>query len=72
MKGTKMDNFKDFMIEYRGAIIGAIVAILTLIFQIHKFVIGCLIIIAGILLGNYIQRNKETVKEKIRKVLDRW
>lgn len=67
-----MDNFKDFMIEYRGAIIGAIVAILTLIFQIHKFVIGCLIIIAGILLGNYIQRNKETVKEKIRKVLDRW
>lgn len=67
-----MDNFKDFMIEYRGAIIGAIVAILALIFQIHKFVIGCLIIIAGILLGNYIQRNKETVKEKIRKVLDRW
>lgn len=67
-----MENFKDFMIEYRGAIIGAIVAILVLIFQIHKFVIGCLIIIAGILAGNYIQRNKENVKEKIRKILDRW
>lgn len=67
-----MDNFKDFIIEYRGAIIGAIVAILVLIFQIHKFVIGCLIILVGILAGNYIQRNKETVKEKIRKILDRW
>jgi len=67
-----MNNFKDFVMEYRGAIIGAIVAMLVLIFQIHKFVIGCLIIIAGILVGNYIQRNKETVKEKIRKILDRW
>lgn len=67
-----MNNFKDFVMEYRGAIIGAIVAMLVLIFQIHKFVIGCLIIVAGILVGNYIQRNKETVKEKIRKILDRW
>ena len=58
-----MEKFKDFLIEYRGAIIGGIIAIIALILQIHKFLIGCLLIVAGIFIGNYIQRNKDKVKE---------
>ena len=67
-----MEKFRDFLIEYRGAIIGGIIAIILLIFQIYKFLVGCLIILAGIFVGNYVQRNKEEVKEKIQKILDRW
>ncbi len=67
-----MDKFRDFLIEYRGAIIGGIIAIIALLFQIYKFVIGCLIIIAGVVIGNYVQRNKENVKEKLRNLIDRW
>ena len=52
-----MENLKNFIIRYRGAIIGGIVAIIALILRIHKFLIGCIIILAGILIGNYVQKN---------------
>lgn len=67
-----MDQFKDFIVKYRGAIIGGIVAIIALILRIHEILIGCLIIVAGIFAGNYIQQNKERVKDKIRKIVDKW
>ena len=67
-----MEEAKNFFLRYRGAIIGGIIATVALILRIHEFLFGCLIIIAGILAGNYIQRNKEQVKEKIREVVDRW
>lgn len=67
-----MEQFKDFLIKYRGAIAGGIIAIIALILKIHEFLIGCLIIIAGILIGNYVQQNKEKVKDTIRRVVDKW
>ncbi len=67
-----MDKFVNFLTEYRGAIIGGIIAIIMLIFGIYKFIVGCLIILAGILIGNYIQRNKEKVKTTLQKLIDRW
>ncbi len=67
-----MEDFKNFLIKYRGAIIGGIVAIVLLIFRIYEFLIGCIIIVGGILVGNYVQQNKDKVKETIRKVVDKW
>ena len=67
-----MERIKDFIIRYRGAIIGGIIALLLLILKIHKILIAVLIIVAGILAGNYIQQNKEKVKDTIRKAVDRW
>ena len=67
-----MDEFKEFLIKYRGAIIGGIVAIVALILRIHEFLIGCIIVVVGVLLGNYVQQNKEAVKDKIRKIVDKW
>lgn len=67
-----MDEFKEFLKKYRGAIIGGIVAIIALILRIHEFLIGCIIVVAGVLLGNYVQQNKEAVKDKIRKIVDKW
>lgn len=66
-----MENVKDFLIKYRGAIIGAIIAIIALILQIYKFIIGVLIILAGIVIGNYVQHNKEMVKETIKNFIDK-
>lgn len=67
-----MEQFKEFLIKYRGAFIGGIIAIIALILKIHQILIGCLIILAGIFIGNYVQQNKEKVKETIRKIVDRW
>lgn len=58
-----MEKVKQFLINYRGAIIGGIVAIVALLLNLHKALIVILIVIAGILLGNYVQHNKELVKE---------
>jgi uncharacterized membrane protein len=67
-----MEQFKNFLIKYRGAIIGGIVAIIALILKIYKILLGGLVIVAGIFLGNYIQQNKEIVKEKIKNIIERW
>ena len=56
-----MEKVKQFLINYRGAIIGGIVAIVALLLNLHKALIVILIVIAGILLGNYVQHNKELV-----------
>lgn len=67
-----MEQFKNFLIKYRGAIIGGIVAIIAIALKIHEILIGFLIVAAGALAGNYVQQNKESVKDKIRKIVDRW
>ena len=66
-----MEKVKQFLIKYRGAIIGGIVAIIALLLNLHKVVIIILIVIAGILLGNYVQHNKELVKEKLKSYIDK-
>lgn len=67
-----MKKFKDFIINYRGAIVGAIVAMVALMLRIHEILIGAIIIVAGMIAGNYVQQNKEKVKETIRRIVDRW
>ena len=70
-----MDNFKMFCDKYGGAILGFIVglvlAILLLCTNLYKLIIGIALIIACIYFGNYIQRNKENVKDKVKKFIDR-
>ncbi len=66
-----MENFKKFLIEYRGAIIGGIVAIIGLLLNLHTVLLWILIIIAGILIGNYVQHNKEFVKDRLKTYIDK-
>lgn len=66
-----MEKVKQFLIKYRGAIIGGIVAIIALILKLHKALIVILVVVAGILLGNYVQHNKELVKEKLKSYIDK-
>ena len=66
-----MKDIKEFLIKYRGAIIGGIVAFIALLLNFHKVLIWILILVAGVLLGNYIQNNKEFVKDKLKTFIDK-
>ena len=66
-----MEGLKNFLINYRGAIIGGLIALVALLLNLHKIVVFVLIIIAGILIGNYVQHNKEFVKDKLKSYIDK-
>ena len=57
-----MDEFKKFINQYRGAIIGVIVAIVVLATRLYALIVGILLILAGAFIGNYVQQN---VKKRI-------
>ena len=66
-----MKGFIEFIKKYRGAIIGCLISIVALLLNLHKVLIWILIVIAGIVIGNYVQNNKEFVKEKLKSYIDR-
>lgn len=66
------EEFKNFCIKYKGAILGGLVAILVLCTGILDLIVSLVIIFLGMLLGNYIQRNKEVVKENLKKFIDKF
>lgn len=66
-----MDGFKNFLIQYRGAIIGILIAILILCTQLYKLIIAIILLVFGAIAGNYVQQNKDDVKEKIKNFIDR-
>ena len=66
-----MNNFKEFWNQYKGAIIGLIVAILILITRLDELILAIVVLILGAFIGNYIQRNKEDVKSKLKKFIDK-
>ena len=66
-----MDNIKDFITRYLGAIIGVIIAIVLLCTHLYKVIIGIILIFDCGFVGNYVQVNKEEVKEKLKNIIDR-
>lgn len=66
-----MNDLKKFISQYRGAIIGIIVAIIILATRLYALIVGILLILAGAFVGNYVQQNKDDVKNKLKKFIDR-
>lgn len=66
-----MDEFKNFIKTYRGALIGVAFAILILLTRLHELIMAVIIIAICAFAGNYIQQNKYEVKEKLKKFIDR-
>ena len=66
-----MDNIKEFISRYFGAIICVIVAIILLCTHLYKVIIGIILIFVCGYVGNYVQMNKEDVKEKLKNIIDR-
>ena len=66
-----MEGFKSFWSQYKGAIIGILIAILILITRLHDLILAIVIIVLCAIVGNYVQQNKEEVKTKLKKFIDR-
>lgn len=66
-----MNNFKEFWNQYKGAILGVILAILILITGLDKLILAIVVLFLGAFIGNYVQRNKEDVKVKLKKFIDK-
>lgn len=66
-----MDDFKKFMSQYGGMIIGILVAIVLLLTRFYLLIIAIILIAICGYAGFYIQHNKENVKEKLKNFIDR-
>lgn len=66
-----MEELKKFLSKYKGAIIGVVVAIIVLATRLYELIVGVLLVLAGAIVGNYIQQNKEDVKLKLKKFIDK-
>lgn len=66
-----MEDFKKFITQYGGMLIGIIVAIIVLCTQLYKLIIGIILIFVCGYVGNYIQHNKFEVKEKLKNFIDK-
>lgn len=64
-------NIKEFISQYKGALIGIIIAILILITRLHDLILAIVVLILGAFIGNYIQQNKEFVKTKLKGFIDK-
>ena len=60
------------IMNYFGAIVGAVVAIILCGTQFYKFVLFLAIVFAGAFIGNYIQKNKDQVKFKLKEFIDKF
>ena len=68
----KPENFMDFIVKYKGAIIGGVIAILLVCTGLFKVLFALVVIAAGILLGYYVQKNKDTVEETLKNFIDKF
>ena len=66
-----MDGIKDFWNQYRGAIIGIIIAIIILITRLHDLILAIVVLVLGAFIGNYVQHNKDYVKTKLKGFIDK-
>lgn len=66
-----MESVKNFWNDYKGAIIGAVIAILILTTRLYMLIISIILIVMGAVIGNYVQQNKFEVKERIKNFIDR-
>lgn len=66
-----MNGFKDFWNQYKGAIIGIVIAILILITRLDDLILAIVVLVLGAFIGNYVQQNKEDVKAKLKSFIDK-
>jgi uncharacterized membrane protein len=66
-----MNSLKEFWNQYKGAIIGVIIAILILITRLHDLILAIVVLVLGAFIGNYVQQNKDSVKTKLKDFIDK-
>ena len=66
-----MNGFKEFWNNYKGAIIGVVIAVLILITRLQDLIVAIVVLVLGALIGNYVQQNKDDVKSKLKNFIDK-
>ena len=66
-----MEDFKKFLTKYWGAIVGGIIAIILACTGLYKLILVVVLVVLGVWAGNYYQHNKDNVKEKLKKFIDK-
>ena len=66
-----MDEFINFVKKYAGPIIGGIIALIMACTSLYRVTIAIVFVGFGIWAGHYIQKNKETIKEKLKNIIDK-
>ena len=67
-----MNSLKDFWNNFKGAILGVIVAILIILTNLYKLIVAVILIVLGAIVGNYIQQNKQVVKDRLKNFIDKF
>ncbi|MCI8443761.1 MAG: DUF2273 domain-containing protein [Clostridia bacterium] len=62
---------KEFWNQYKGAMIGILIAILILITRLHDLILAIVVLVLGAFIGNYVQQNKDFVKTKLKNFIDK-
>lgn len=66
-----MEGFGNFFRKFGGALIGGVIALVLACTSLYRFMIAIIFVVFGAWLGNYIQKNKELVKEKLKNLIDK-
>lgn len=64
-------GMKEFWNQYKGAMIGILIAILILITRLHDLILAIVVLVLGAFIGNYVQQNKDFVKTKLKNFIDK-
>ena len=67
-----MESLKEFWNNFKGAILGVIVAILIILTNLYKLIVAVILIVLGAIVGNYIQQNKQIVKDRLKNFIDKF
>lgn len=71
MKDGEKSELGEFFSKYGGALIGGIIALVLCFTELYKVLVSLVIVLAGIFIGNYVQKNKAIVKEKLKAIIDK-
>lgn len=66
-----MDELIGFIKKHIGAIVGGIIALVLACTSLYRVMIAVIFVVFGIWAGNYVQKNKEVVKEKLKNIIDK-
>lgn len=66
-----MEKFLEFIKENIYPIIGLAVALILLISGLYEVIIGFVVIAVCVYAGFYFKNNKESVKEKLKDLIDK-
>ncbi len=66
------NSFNYFVSKYGGAVIGGLIALILCFTELYKILVSIVIVLAGVVIGNYVQKNKSNVKEKLKQFIDKF